>query len=254
LTRSYSIPTLSRVIKIIELVSASENGLTLNEIESTLHIPKTTAFRILRTLERENWIQKKADCFTTGHRMIQYGILALSKIELRKLAPPYLDRLSKETGETSHMGVFYSNKVLIADVCDGPKHIKISSRPGSLIAPYCSSMGKILLADMSDESLDGFLKTLSLERRTQHTITDKETLKKELLTIRNRGYSVDNMEYYDNVRCLAAPVRNAFGEVIAAIGITAVTISFKKSMIPSRASIVKRIADEFSKEMGAHTA
>ena len=250
MSAKYGIPTLSRAIKIIELLCASENGLTLNEIETALSIPKTTAFRILRTLQNEEWVGRKLDCFSTGQRMIQFGLLALSKIELKKLAPPFLDKLSKLTGETSHMGVLYHNQVLIVDVCDGPKHIKISSRPGSLVAAHCSSLGKILLSSMGEDSLDLFTKGCSLEKLTQNTITDTEKLKKELDLVRSQGYSVDNMEYHDNVRCIAAPVRNADGEVVAAIGVTAVSVSLKKDMVPSVAKVVKQIASEFSKEMG----
>jgi DNA-binding IclR family transcriptional regulator len=246
----YGIPTLSRAIKIIELLSTSENGLTLNEIETALHIPKTTAFRILRTLQSEEWVEKELDCFSTGQRMIQFGLLALSKIELKKLAPPHLDKLSKLTGETSHMGVLYNNQVLIVDVCEGPKHIKISSRPGSLVAAHCSSLGKILLSAMNEDNLDLFANSCRFSKLTQNTITELEKLKKELDLVRSQGYSVDNMEYFDNVRCIAAPVRNAGGEIIAAIGVTAVTVSLKKNMVPSVAKVVKQIATEFSKEMG----
>jgi DNA-binding IclR family transcriptional regulator len=76
-------------------------------------------------------------------------------------------------------------------------------------------------------------------------------LKKELREIFTRGYAVDNEEYYENVRCLAAPIKDAFGKTVGAVGITATTFRFKPEMIPSASTEVKRVANEISKKMGA---
>lgn len=251
MSSDYTIPALQRGIRVIEAAVSEEKGLSAAEFEALLDIPKTTLFRILRTLEKAGWLEKRGERYSAGFRIIQAGMLALSKIELRKRALPYLDRLSRETGETSHLGLLSGKRVLIAEVCDGPRHIKIASRPGSLTLPHCSSVGKVMLAYTHEGELEDFFEGLPLEKRTENTITELSRLKEELKTVRERGYALDNAEYYPDVRCLAAPVRDAFGKVIAAVGVTATTMSFKKSMIGAVAARVMGIADEISRNLGA---
>lgn len=250
--KNYNIPSLERGIKVVEAVLQEENGLTSLELEERLEIPKTTIFRILYTLQNESWLEKKGDCFVSGHRLILNGMRALRRIELRGIAMPFLDKLSKNTEETAHLGIWAGKKVMVAEVCDGPKHIRIASRAGTLIDPHCSSLGKILLAyTVGSENLESFFEGQTLEQRTPNSITDLNELKSELERVKQNGYAEDNMEYHKDVRCLAAPIRDASGSVVSAVGITATILTFNKSMIPDVAIQVTRIANEISKALGA---
>ncbi len=249
---NYNIPSLKRAIKIVEAVLQEEKGLTSLELEERLAIPKTTIFRILYTLQNENWLEKKGDRLVAGHRLIINGMRALRRIDLRAIAMPFLDKLSKNTEETAHLGIWAGKKVMLAEVCDGPKHIRIASRAGTLNFPHCSSLGKVLLAyTAGSENLESFFQGQILERRTTNTITDLNKLKSELERVKKNGYAEDNMEYHKDVRCLAAPIRNESGSVVAAVGITATILTFKESMIPEVARQVTQSADEISKTLGA---
>ena len=248
---NYIVPSLKNSFLILEIL-ANNNELTLQEISQTTSIPKTTIFRILYTLEHEGVIEKENDKYKIGFRVIKLGMAALSKMELRNLVIPFLYDLSIKLGETSHLAVLSDKKSLILEVCDSPHPVKISSRPGTLVSLHCSATGKILLAFIiGSENIDDYFQGIELEKRTENTITAIGELKKELETIHDQGYAADNEEYYENVRCLAAPIKDAFGKIVAAMGMTATTIRFKQEMIPSTSKEVMRVASEISKKLGA---
>ncbi len=250
--KGYTIPSLQRGIRIVEAILRQGNGSTALELEEEFGIPKTTIFRILHTLQKENWLEKQGDRYLAGHRLIQNGMQALSGMELRRIAVPYLDRLSRETEETAHLGVWAGKKVMLVEVCDGPKHIRIASRAGSLTPAHCSSLGKVLLANVvGPENLKQFYEGETLEKRTPNTITDLAVLANELEKVKEQGYAVDEREYYEDVRCVAAPVQNAFSSTIAALGITATTLTLHESMILDVAAKVMKIAKDVSQALGA---
>jgi len=248
---NYIIPSLKNSISILEILS-NNSELTLQEISSKTSIPKTTVFRILYTLEQEGVIEKREDKYKIGFFIIKLGMAALSKMELRNIAIPFLYDLSIKLGETSHLAVLSDRKSLIIEVCDSPHPLKISSRPGTMVSLHCSATGKVLLVfTIGCENIDKYFSDIELEKRTEKTITSISELKKEAQKILNQGFAVDNEEYYDNVRCLAAPIKNAFGKTVAAIGITATTFRFKPEMIPYVSKEVTKTAVELSKKLGA---
>jgi DNA-binding IclR family transcriptional regulator len=250
--KGYTIPSLQRGIRIVEAILGKDNGLSALELEEQFGIPKTTIFRILHTLQNESWLEKHGERYLAGHRLIQSGLQALSGMELRRVSVPFLDKLSKETGETAHLGIWAGKQVMVAEVCDGPKHIRIACRAGTLTPAHCSSLGKVLLAGVvGSENLQAFYKGEILEKRTPSTITDLDELAAELDKTVAQGYAVDDREYYEDVRCVASPVRNAFGGVVAALGITATTLTLKESMIPEIAAKVAEVAREVSLALGA---
>jgi len=252
MSKAYIIPSLQRGVRIIEAVIAEENGLTPMELEEKFGIPKTTIFRILYTLQNENWLKKQGERYIAGHRLVQSGMQALSGMELRSISLPYLDKLSKETGETSHLGVWAGKQVMLAEVCDGPKHIRVANRAGSLAPAYSSSLGKILLAyDVGSAHIKDFFKGEKLEQWTSNTRTELDDLAADLDRVVERGYSVDDRECHENVRCIAAPVRNGSGKVIAGIGVTATTLTLQEELIPEIAQKVMDIANEISHALGA---
>jgi len=250
--RNYTIPSLKRGIRIVEAILGSENGLSALELEGKLRIPKTTIFRILYTLQGESWVEKNGERYTAGRRLIQTGLKALSGMELRRISAPFLSRLSETTGETAQLGIWAGKQAMVAEVCDGPKHIRISCRAGTLVPCHCSSLGKALLAGVVGASnLEAFFKDMVLERRTKNTITDLDRLAVELEKINRLGYAVDDCEYYNDVRCVAAPVRNSFNSVVAAVGVTATILTLAESMIPGVADTVVRTARYISLALGA---
>ena len=248
---SYIIPALQRSFEVIHRISEHPDGITFTNLLDSLDMPKSTLFRILHTLETGAWVEKRSDRYHLGYMLIHHGLTALSRRGIKDTAAPILEKLVQETGETSHLAVPSGQQSMILDVRITEKHIKTTSSPGKLLPLYCTSHGKIFLAYLVKENLDGFYYGQDFEQHTEKTITSLENLRTEMLEIRQNGYAMDDEEFIPNVRCCAAPVFSPSGECIGALGITATTMTFTPDKREAIAASVKEAADELSRQMGS---
>jgi DNA-binding IclR family transcriptional regulator len=229
-----------------------KSGMTLSEIANKVSLPKTTIFRILHTLENEGIVEKYKERYKIGFKLIKLGLQSLGSLDIRNIAISHLHDLSIKLKETTHLAILSDKKSLIIEVCDSSDPVNISARPGKTVDLYCSATGKILLAfKIGENNLDDYLKDIRLSKKTENTITSIKNLKAEIKIILNNGYAVDNEEYYEGIRCLSAPVRDAFGKTVAAIGVTASSYRFKESMIEEIANEVISTSNIISQKLGA---
>lgn len=242
---------LGKTFDIIEKISLNPGGISFIDLVRSLGHSKATVFRILHNLESRNWIQKKGDLYFLGFMFIHYGLMTLSRRDLRNIARPFMQELSDTIKETSHIAILSGKNSMILDVCDTPHHIKPSSLVGALLPLHCTSHGKVLLAFAVKEPLDQFMEGIELVKKTKYTITSMDRLKKEIGTVRKQGYALDNLEYFDDIRCLAVPLWGPDHECIGALGITATTVSFPETKIADYVKIVMKTAESVSREMGA---
>ncbi len=247
----YIIPSLKQSVTILELIAEHQHGLTLGEISKRIDTPKATIFRILATLEHEHMVYKQDERYKIGYRAIKIGMLALSKLDLRNIAAPLLYELSLKLKETVHLAVLSDNKSLLIEVCDSPEPVNVSSRPGTAVALHSSSTGKIIIAyAIGEENIDEFFKDYAFEKRTANTINSLDSLKSEIKKIKLSGYAFDNEEYHEGVRCLAAPITDAYGNVIASVGMTATSFRFQVNMLDTISKEVMNTAKEISTRLG----
>lgn len=247
---SYTIPVLHKTFMVLNCLSKHNEGLSLSDIVKKLELPKSTVFKILFTLEQEHIVKKENDCFFLGSMLIHYGLHTLSQRDLVPVAKPYLMKLMKETGETAHLAVPVGRQSMMLDVIQSVRHIIFSSPVGSLFPLYCTSHGKIILAFTKEFTLDEYLEKTELVKRTENTITSVDELKREIEKIKTQGYAMDDIEFADDIRCCAAPVRDSDGLLMGALGITATTITFGKDRFEEISKIVMDTAEQISKEMG----
>lgn len=246
----YHIPNLGKSCGVLEFISDFQGNCTLKEIASKLEIPRTTALRITQTLLGARFLAVNEDGgFTLGTSLVRIGVKALDNLDIRSFARPILKTLTEDTGESSHVAILNGDKAILIEVMDNPYPVRIASRPGTLVDIHCSATGKVFLAFSIPDPLP-FCENLELSAHTKFTDT---TVKNVLSTIQQtlkNGYALDNEEYVLGARCIAAPIKNAFGKTIAAIGITASTSTFKKSKIPRMAQRTVAAATEISINMG----
>ena len=246
---NHTIPNLLRACKVIKLISKNPGGLTSSEIETLLDIPQTTAFRILRTLMLEGFVEKKQSRFYSAAGLFEVGLNALGGNELRRASVPILQILSNHTGFTSHLAIPSDKQSLILEVCDSPNPVRVASRPGSLADLHCSSTGKVFLAYRYYDKLAEYANFKS-SRRTEKTILSIGQLRAEINHIIKLGYAVDDREYHKDIRCLAAPIFNSKSQAIASIGITAPQREFPRSTISEVAKAVLQAASKITKMLG----
>lgn len=244
----YLIPGVVHACELIRTLAKHEKGLTSQQIETMLALPRTTVFRLLRTLCAEQMIEKREKKFYCGADLMNIGLQVINSDRLHQVAIPHVQRLALKTGHTAHLAVPHHGSALIVEVFDSPHPLKVASRPGMRALMHCSSTGKIFLAFLYYDNLDLMFEDTVMEKCTAKTITDVDELRKELQRVMALGYAVDDQEYNNDVRCVAAPVRDNRGVVVAAIGITGPAASFTKAQIPMMAAQVKEAARAIYKD------
>lgn len=238
----YLIPSVAHACDLFRILTQSPDGMTSMQLETALDLPRTTVFRLLRTLCAEQMLEKKGKRYFCGVGLMNLGLQMINSDHLHQAAIPHVQRLALRTGHTAHLAVPNHGGSLIVEVFDSPNPLRVASRPGVRALMHCSSTGKVFLAFLYYDDLELLYAEKPLEKRTANSITDIAALRKELQKVIGLGYAVDDREYHEDVRCLAVPVRDNRGIVVAAIGITAPASVFLKAQIPAMAVVVKEAA------------
>ncbi len=237
----YIIPNLKKSCQIIEFIAENKRGYTISEIAKELGMPRTSVLRILKTLESEDFVSQQGNEYVLGKKLVRIALEALEKTSLRKVASPYLKKLSEATQQTAHIAVLSGDRSLLIDVCDSPNPLRVASRSGTMVELYYSSTGKVFLAYMIADVAE-FYRNKEFVSYTAKTSTSLQEVLDDIEETRKNGYGFDDEELREGVRCLAAPIRGRNGEVVGAIGITAGAEALTEDKREKIAVIVKDIA------------
>lgn len=221
--KQYEVATLKKGLLILDALQ--EKTMTLSEVIQTFSFNKSTAFRLLYTLEIMGYVKKIDNSYSLTNKMGPLSTSYNSKVNW--LSVPPLHELSREVGETAYVGILYGTDVVTAQVVDGPHSMRAHSEVGDRAPVHLSALGKVILAFLDKTKLEGILKELTLVQNTKNTFADLHLLKEHLKVIRKQGYAVDDEETEIGLRCIAAPVIFE-GNVISAVAIAGPALRFKK--------------------------
>ncbi len=212
---------LARGLSVLLQFNERDQWLSLSEIARQTKMNRVTALRIASTLKAFGFLDRSDTTrkYRPGLAVLTLGYAALRSFGTRDLALPFLERLAKLTNETVNMGVLIGPEVLYLERLKRSELITADLQVGSLLPAYTTSIGKVLLADLSATDLDEMLMGMKLEKRGPNTITNKARLKTALAEIRRQGYSVQNEETAAGLRSVAAAIRDDQGRAIAGINI-----------------------------------
>lgn len=204
----------------ITLHSLSESGgeAGISELAKATGFSKSTIYRILYTFQKWGFVSQNQinERYRLGHFMLKAGDQVKEGIDLRKTAYPIMENLKSKIGETINLGVPYEKKILILENVKGENSL-LASGLEPVFPLYCSGMGKLILSEYSKEELKRYFEEEQIEEKTINTITSFESMYEELKTIREKGYSLDEEEYEYGLLCVAAPIKDSSGKVIAAV-------------------------------------
>ncbi len=250
---SYTIEALLRGMQVLSLFSRETPALSLTQIKNAAGINKTTAFRIVSTLESAGYLERDPQTkhYYPGLKVLQLGFTALSSLEFRQVARPYLRRLSQETGRTvslsmlDGMEVVYVDRVLVQQV------FGVVLGLGSRIPAHCASLGKAMLAHLPSEDLNRRLVGNDLQDHTPNTLIDRADLDADLSRVRQLGYSVNDEEWVLGLRSTAAPILDNDGIMVGAVNISVSAAEVSRSELESKFSpAVRDIARQISHALG----
>jgi len=246
----YIIPNLRNACRLLKWMGNQKPGTTIKEMSETLSIPRTTTLRIVETLKSEDIIRENNRKLFLGPNLISLGLAARSEIKIRTVAVPYLQELTRRTGETSHLAIPVENRSMIVEVSLSQHPLRATSRAGTLVDMHCSATGKIFMAYLYRDNLNRLVPPKGFPARTPNTITTLKELEAEAEKILKRGYCTDKEEYYEGVRCLAVPVFGTEQQVIGAVGITASKQRFPKNRNNTIYEAILETTQSIAYEMG----
>lgn len=249
----YAIRSVDRAIDILECIAAQNGALTVDQIVAATGLPKTTAFRVLATLTARRVIERdeQTQTYRLGALALVIGARAMGDLDLRRAARPHLEQLVADTGETVHLSILSDDKALCIDKLDASRSMRMASFIGFLDPLHCSGVGKALLAFQDEPVRRQLLAGMRFEPHTPHTITDRAGLAGQIEEIRARGYAIDDEEIEVGLRCVAAPIRDHSGQVVAAVSISGPTSRVANTVLGEIARAVTRCAGQISHELGA---
>src|ERR1700685_1734380 len=202
-----------RALALLEAVAQAAEGLSNAEISRKLNIPKSSASYILRTLENQGYVTRDME---TGKYRVGLKILSLSRgalggRDVRGVALPIMRHLTHQTGLTCHLAVLDGPEAVYIEKVEPEGFIRMDTWVGRRMRVHATSVGKALVAHITQDQLEQILRRSGMEKRTPKTITTLPRLLKELEKVRTQGYAVDDEENNLGARCMGAPVFNQQG-------------------------------------------
>ena len=243
----YFSQVLDRAMGILECFN-DENELRLSDIVARTRLHKSTAYRLLEAMRNYGLVamNEESGKFHLGLRLFELGSLAIGRVGIERYAHPTLERLVQQTGETAHLCVLDGSDVVYVAKVESRAALRIPSAVGRRNPAYCTGVGKVLLAYLTEDQLADYLAQTPLQPLTRKTITSKATLRAELKAIALAGYAIDDQEIEEGVRCVGAPVRDYSGKVIAAISVAGPSMRITREKFPEIIRYVMTAADAIS--------
>jgi DNA-binding IclR family transcriptional regulator len=242
--------TLLKGFDIIELLAHSDRPLALTEIANALDLAKSNVHRLLQALTERNYVFRveSSGRYVASIKLWELGSAVLAKLDLKLHAQEVMDDLLAKTGETVHLSVLDGDEVVYVHKLDSPNPVRAYTQIGGRAQAYCVATGKAMLAYRSLAALE--LMAQSLQPRTDATITDPRKFLLEMDRIRVQGFAVNRGEWNANVAGIAAPITDASGTVIAAIGLSGPKERFKPTQLKLFAPLTIEAAQQVSIRLG----
>jgi len=229
---------IGNALLVLEVLQGTNSPMTLAQVTGRTRLPKSSAFRILRTLEVAGYAERvDGDRFRIGKR--GPGLFpAREAVAITDAAALPMRQLGREFRETVSLAVLFNNHIEVTAVVDSPQHVRMANVVGGLIPPHASSLGKCITAFQADSDRDRLIRSYGVMRLTEHTITEELDLHRELELVRSRGYATDLEESALDGCCLAAPIFGPDGKVTAAV-----SVSMPKTRFTNQERLITAVRD-----------
>jgi DNA-binding IclR family transcriptional regulator len=223
--------SLERGLRIIETIAAIGGYATLAEIARKTILPRSTAHHLLRALVEFGYLIQDSNerTYTLAPKLFRLTGCTWTKEQLAEISMPFLDKVSRRTGEGTSLAILRDGVVTVVAKRDPDGPVRVVQEVGARRPIYCTAVGKALAAWLPERELDGIIGRTVFEQKTAKTITTPADFRRELARIRATGFAIDNEEHIEGIRCIATPVRDHSGEVRASLCVVG-----PKSRLPKR--------------------
>lgn len=235
------VQSIERAFVILEQLSEHPNGMQITKLAVDTGLSKSTVHRLLATLIELQYViqDEETERYKLSYRALYLSRNILSNSSLIAIAKPILQKLVEEINETIHLCIEEKGEVVYIEKIESNQTIRMYSRIGSRAPMYCTGVGKMMLSDKNDTELAIIANQIHYTKKTNNTILNAEDLHTEIHTIRKQGYALDNIENEEGIRCIAAPIYDFSGKIIASFSISG----------PSNRITLERIDNELAEKI-----
>jgi DNA-binding IclR family transcriptional regulator len=249
------VTSVERALTVLELLANRRQGLTTSDLSRRAHVPKSTMSYLLRTLVRRGYVRRDpaTGYHTLGTRLLTLGGQAMQGMELREVAMPYLRQIVDKTRLGAHLAILDHGAAVYIERIESPGFIKMAIWIGRRMPPQITAVGKALICQLDTHDIREIVANNPAPQGTPKSIQSLHRLYEELARTRERGYAIDDEESAMGVRCVAAPVTAASGEVVASLGVSATVSQLHEEYLPVVINIVRSAALKLSAQLGSRT-
>jgi DNA-binding IclR family transcriptional regulator len=250
---SNSVQSIERAFTILDILGNADHHLGISHIAEMSGLPLSTTYRLLSTLHQLGYVEKNPETnkYTLGVRLLHLRGAVIERLNLGEKAMPIMKDLMRQVNETVHLAVLDKGEVVYIERVEGLSTQGMYTRIGKRVPAHCTALGKVLLAHLPEETwYEDVIRRHGLKRFSPTTITTLEALQAELQHTRDRGYAIDNGEAGEPVRCVAAPVRDYTGSVVAAVSISGPQTRITPDRVDELGQKVRRAVRLLSRQMG----
>jgi DNA-binding IclR family transcriptional regulator len=245
--------SLRKALQILEGMAVLSTPARLQDIAKSLKMPQSTLLRFLNTFIDFGYVGQEphTSCYYLTLKLVNLGSRARGNFPFQSSLIKYVKQISETFDESASLCIEQNMRMVYIAIEEGSGRMLQTLHHIGHVAPmHATGVGKLHLLNYSEEQLVELEKKFGFPQYTKHTITDMESLKKEIVWVQKSGYAMDNEECEEGVRCIAVPVKNFEGKVVAAISISAPVTRMDKKKIEEIIPFIKDISQKASRELG----
>jgi len=254
-TEDSSSRAVLRALSILEAVAGRGHGLTNSEISRKLEIPKSTASYILHALEMKGYLNrdKETGKYRLGLKLITLSQNVLTHLDLREIALPQMQHFVDKAKLPSHLAILDRGRAVYIEKIETDSFVRTDTWVGKRVPVHATAIGKVLVSHLSEISVDEILKVRGMDKFTSKTIVTRTKFHQELEKVSKQSFAVDDEESSAGARCIAAPIFNSEGVVIAAVGTSGTTGQIDGAHLNRITELIKETARKISNQLGFHS-
>ena len=248
---SNSIQVIERLAKLLDVIAAHDEAVSLKILSAETGLHPSTAFRILASLTEQGFVERTSrGNYKLGVKLMQLGSRVSSSVDIRKIALPLMEKLRDQLGETVNLTVREGDEVVYIERALAKRMIRVEQVIGSRAPLHVTAVGKLMLGDQGEAACRSYAKRSKLPAYTVNTYTKVATLLQACTDAAKRGYACDNEEAELGVGCIGTLVRDASGQVVAGLSVSA-PIERRRDEWTEQ---VMETAEQLSRQLGYHAA
>jgi len=248
---SARLSSVTTAVHLLKTFTEEDVDLGISELAKRLGVAKSTVHRLAGTLLEEGLLQQNPENgrYRLGVGLFSMGSLVRARLDVTAESKDILNELREKTQENVRLAVLDRAAVVFLHDFESPQTLRLRSATGQLRPAFCTAEGLCLLAGLREPGLNRFM---GYERpaRTAKTVTDEEELRRRIRRVKRQGHAVEDEECDDGTRCIAAPIRNGEGRIVAAVGVAGPRLRIRKSEFPKLVPVVVEAGVRISERLG----